>query len=140
MTGKLRKFVPALAAALMLAVCACSVLAPPSASLERTTLDFAERLRWKDLREASAFLDQAQREDFLARFGEGDDLRMVEVRVERVDLREEEKATVYLLVEYYRLPSPTVRKLKIDQEWEYRRSRPNLPGTWVAVSPFPAIP
>lgn len=102
---------------------------------------FAEAMRWKDFRTAARFLPSAEQEFFLEQFHRDKDLHMVDVRFEEVDLDPAAgSAQAVLLVEYYLLPSATVREWRWTQQW-VRTDAPKSGGTvWQIETSPPAFP
>ncbi|PLX87161.1 MAG: hypothetical protein C0619_15275 [Desulfuromonas sp.] len=102
---------------------------------------FAEAMRWQDFHGAARLVVAAERDAFLDEFPSNKDLHMVEVGFEQVDLNQAEGvAGAVLLVEYYLLPSVTVREWRWSQQWR-RMDTPSVGGsTWMIQAPPPAFP
>ncbi|MDY0268677.1 hypothetical protein [Trichloromonas sp.] len=119
---------------------ACAVLNSPADRHEAASTDFTRRLRWLDVGGAAQYLDSQVREEFLERFS-GEDLRIVEFSLERVEFSDEDRrAAAWYLLEYHLLPSSTVRRERFRLDWEYREEGRMSPGTWYIVTPFPSLP
>lgn len=128
-----------LAAVLLLS--SCGMMVRPGEEFETASRDYVQRLRWMDFAGASRHHSEEYRAAFLRRFGELRDLHVVDVRLESADLREEAgRADTTILLEYYLLPSATVRQFVLQQEWAYLGGDRYHPGTWRIVSPFPEFP
>lgn len=127
------------AAAVLLSSCGWAVR--PAKEFAGASRDFAQRLRWKDFNGASRHLAEEHRTDFLERLGALEDLHIVDVRLESIDHHEEGKrAETRTVVEYYLLPSATVKKLRLNQEWSYEGGDRYRPGIWQITTPFPPFP
>ena len=119
----------------------CGMMVRPGQEFETASRDYVQRLRWMDHAGASRHHSEEHREDFRQRFGELKDLHIVDVRLESVDLREEVgRAETSIVLEYYLLPSATVRQLRLEQEWSYQGGDRYHPGVWRIISPFSGIP
>jgi hypothetical protein len=44
------------------------------------------------------------------------------------------------VIEYYQLPSTTVRTWRLRQEWEYAGGDRFQTGVWRIITPFPELP
>jgi hypothetical protein len=116
---------------------ACSTVMPPEQYFEATTVDFTQRLRWMDYYGAARHLLPEHREAFLQRFTPLEDLRITDVRRLSAEPQPDGRVVVASVLEYYFLPSTTLRTFPFRQEWAYQVERKGLPGTWRAVTPFP---
>ena len=123
---------------LVLCIAACSpALKPkPADSFADSNKEFALRLAWQDYRSAASFMDGEYLQDFQDKFPERGDIRVLEIRPEGVEFegQEQERAVSWSSIDYYRLPSNTLKTLKVRLEWAYRNS------VWQIVSPFPDLP
>jgi hypothetical protein len=117
----------------------CSAPRPSEEELTPAAMDFTQRLRWKDLNGAARHMVPEAREDFLPRFRELEDLKIVDVVLESIDVGEEDRATSWVVMEYYLLPSITVKKLRFQLEWIHFSSQKNR-SLWLISSPFPPFP
>lgn len=119
---------------------ACAALVSPADRHGPASDDFTRRLRWLDVGGAAQHLDAQVRESFQERFS-GEDLRVVEFSLERVEFSDEDRrADAWYLLEYNLLPSSTVRRERFRLEWEYQEEGRMTPGIWRIVSPFPPLP
>jgi hypothetical protein len=126
---------------LTLLLVGCGLTAQPKKEFQPVFKDYVERLRWGDHQQVAAYLPESAREEFLHRFSALDDLHIVDVRLESVDFSEEGlRAHTTLALEYYLIPSITVRKVRLRQEWSYQGGDRYHPGTWKLVDPFPPFP
>lgn len=133
-----RGFFILLAASLLLS---CGVMARPAQDFESASRDYVQRLRWMDSAGASRHHSDEYRESFRKRFGELTDLHIVDVQLESVELREEAgRAETSIVLEYYLLPSATVKQFRLKQEWAYLGGDRYHPGSWLIVTPLPEFP
>ncbi|APG24606.1 MAG: hypothetical protein PHC98_07470 [Syntrophotalea acetylenica] len=123
---------------LFFGIAACApVLQPrPADSFGENYQEFAKRLVWQDYDSAAGFMAQDYRHDFQEKFPQRGDIRILEIRPEEVLFEdpEQQRAVCLLRIDYYRLPSNTLKNLKIRLEWEFREKG------WKIVSPFPDLP
>jgi len=119
----------------------CGMLARPGQDFPLASRDYMLRLRWMDFPAVARYLSEEHREDFLNRFKALVDLHVVDVRLESADVMEEERrAETTVVLEYYLLPSATVKEFRLRQEWVYAGGDRYHAGTWHITSPFPAFP
>lgn len=127
----------AIAAAIFL-LSSCGMIVQPAQEFETASRDYLQRLRWMDIAGASRHHSKEYREPFRQQFGELEDLHVVDVRLESVDLQEKAgRAETSIILEYYLLPSATVKRTRIQQEWSCLGGDRYNPGVWLIVSPFP---
>jgi len=120
---------------------ACGLAAQPRKEFQSVFRDYAERLRWRDYKGVARYLDEAERGAFLNRFGSLDDLNIIDVQLDSADFAESGHRVVTTTnVEYYLLPSLTVKKLRLRQQWVYQGADRYHPGTWRIEGAFPAFP
>jgi hypothetical protein len=55
-------------------------------------------------------------------------------------MREGHRAHTTLALEYYLVPSITIKKVRLRQEWGYQGGDRYHPGTWMLAGPFPPFP
>lgn len=119
----------------------CGLAAKPEKEFQPVFKDYAERLRWRDYQQVAAYLPEDARQEFIQRFSGLDDLHIVDVRLEPIDFSDEgRRALTTLAIEYYLLPSITVKKSRLSQEWSYQGGDRYHPGSWSLVGPFPPFP
>jgi len=124
-----------------LGLMACATVVRPVELFPVSNEDFAKRLRWLDYAGAAQHMEDAVRNDFLERFSDNGDLRIVDFDVERIEFRDDgRQVVVWHVLEYYQLPSATVKKERIRLEWEFREENKLLPGSWLITSEFPQLP
>ena len=139
MLMSLRRGLSVLVAASLLL--SCGMIARPAHDFETASRDYVQRLRWMDPAGAARHHSDEYRESFRKRFGELKDLQIVDVHLESVDLQEEAgQAETSILLEYYLLPSTTVKQFRLRQEWAYLGGDRYHSGSWLIVTPPPAFP
>lgn len=99
--------------------------------------DFSERVRWKDANGAAGYFKKEHREAFIDLFDDRDDLHIVGVSVDRLQVDEPGLAFVRLALEYYELPSVTVKKIRLKQQWVLEQVKKGFPSEWKIATPFP---
>jgi len=120
---------------------ACGLAARPRKEFQSVFRDYSERLRWRDYKAVAIYFGEAERRDFLDRFSALDGLNIVDVQLESADFGEQDNRVVTTTrVEYYLLPSLTVKKQRLRQEWVYQGADRYHPGTWRLDGPFPPFP
>jgi hypothetical protein len=68
-------------------------------------------------------------------------LNVTEVRLTRIDLKDEgRRAETRLEMDYYLLPSATLKTLRIDQTWVYFEAGDSEYSGFLITTPFPKIP
>ena len=120
---------------------ACAAVYEPAQEFKGAHQDFRQRLRWADHSGAARHIAPEFREAFLQLFAGLPDLHPVDVRVESVEFQDEgRRAETWTVLEYYLLPSLTVKKFRFRQEWAYVGGDRLHPGAWVITTPFPSFP
>jgi len=120
---------------------ACGLAARPRQEFNSVFRDYAERLRWRDYKGVARYLDETERGAFLSRYGTLDELSIINVQLESADFAEGDQRVVTTTdVEYYLLPSLSVKKIRLRQQWVYQGADRYHPGTWRLEGPFPAFP
>lgn len=103
--------------------------------------DFLQRLRWADLQGAAAHFDPPAREDFLTKFNNSKDLHITDVRLDHADYHAAEQTMdTWVVIDYYLLPSLTVKSFGFPQQWHYYPTAEYGIGEWRITSLFPAFP
>lgn len=139
MASILRKCLLVLLAAFLLS--SCGMVVRPGQDFSVASRECMQRLRWMDFPAVAQYLSEEHREDFLNRFNSLADLHVVDVRLERVEFKEEERrAETTTVIEYYLLPSATVKKFLLRQEWAYTGGDRYHAGLWRIITPFPPFP
>ncbi len=86
-------------------------------------------------------MDESLQEEFLDRFRDQEDLHIVEVRPEAIRVEPPgSRAKVRMVVEFYNLPSLTVRKISFSQKWALVHGAGSGTPVWRIISPLPPFP
>ncbi len=127
---------------LVMVLAACSAHVQPLGKLaELSRDDFVMAMRWKRFPMAAGLMQQDLRDDFMATFKGLKDIHFTDVRI--VDLQTYEegrrfKTTVEM--DYYLLPSVTVKTFTFDQTWVYFEDEDPAKQGFFIVSAFPEFP
>jgi len=132
-------------AGLLLLMAGCgafpSKVLTPESQFARVQDEFMQHLRWRDFRAAAQYFTETQREGFLQHFRESDDLNITDVRLLTSEYAaDDERMETEVEVEYFLLPSVTVKTFRFEQQWSFFRSGEKLPGKWRIISHFPEFP
>ncbi|HKI52198.1 MAG TPA: hypothetical protein VJ995_09000 [Geothermobacteraceae bacterium] len=128
---------------LLLAGCGMfpSKIMSPDSQFAQVQDDFMQRLRWRDFQGAAQYFSETHRESFLQHFRESDDLNITDVRLLTTEYAaDDERMETEVEVEYFLLPSVTVKTFRFEQQWGFFRSGEKLPGKWRITSHFPEFP
>ena len=123
----------------------CGMLAKkiesPQESYVAASNDFMKRLRWKDFQGAAKYFVDEEKEPFLEQLRRIEkDLNITDVRLESAEyLEQSQTMETWLVLEYFRLPSPTVKHLRFAQQWKFSAAGENAPRVWRIVSNFPSL-
>jgi hypothetical protein len=120
---------------------ACALLNPPAEQQQKALDDFIYALRWQRYADAAAFFVADHRQAFLEQMTSLKDLNITEVRTVRRDLSEAgRRAETRLEIDYYLLPSITLKTLSIDQTWRWFEGSADSPQGFQIITPFPKFP
>lgn len=126
---------------LLLLLAACAVLNPPQKQRQAALDDFMYALRWQQHQAAAAFFVEPQREAFLEQMEAVPDLNITDVRLQRLDLKEDGlRAEARLEMDYHILPSVTLKTLRIDQTWRWFDGGADGQHGFLITTPFPKLP
>ena len=135
------RIVPLFALLLALLLTACSVINPPAKQRKSALDDFTYALRWQRYPEASQFFVREQRRAFLDQVDALKGLNITDVRLKRIDQGVDgRQADVRIEVDYYLLPSATLKTLQVDQTWAYFETPDTDGNGFLITTPFPKIP
>jgi hypothetical protein len=127
---------------LVLATTACSALNPSEAQRKSALDDFMYALRWQRYQDAASFFTSEHREAFLEQIEPVEkSLNVTDVRLQRLDLKEEgRRAETRMEMDYYILPSASLRTLRIDLTWiNFEKGGAERSG-FLITTPFPKFP
>ncbi len=109
--------------------------------LDKSSFAFSEAMRWRDYRSAAQLVHSEAQGDFLAQFPENEDLRVVDSRILSIELGEGQKsARADYQLEYYRLPTTSIRKWHWEQEWQLVIDKDSKIALWKILNPPPQFP
>lgn len=119
----------------------CSMLSSPSGNFSRASQSYLQSLRWMDFPGAARYMSAQNRDNFIQQFLSLEGLHVVDARLESVVYEDDEtRAGTRMVLEYYLLPSVTVKTFRVFQGWSYERKDPYSSGTWKITTPFPPFP
>ena len=141
MALKFSKYCCGLLLTLILAACLGQSQEPPGKIAELSRNDFMSALRWKQYQVAASLMKPEYREGFLATFNALKDIHIVDVRMINLQTSQEgRRFETSLEMDYYLLPSVTVKTFRFKQVWIYFDGQdPALQG-FLIVTPFPTFP
>ncbi|AJF05529.1 hypothetical protein GSUB_01590 [Geoalkalibacter subterraneus] len=121
---------------------ACQSTLTPQKDLHSTLGRFAQALRWGDHGAvASYFVDAEEGRAFIERQRDRGQINVTEVRiVDIVPSDEGLRAEVTLEIEYYELPSASLRRFDTVQHWKAAGIDNTGQGRWLLETPFPPFP
>jgi hypothetical protein len=125
----------------VLGLVGCATVVRPVELFSLSNEDFVKRLRWLDYQGMAQHLVEGDRGEFLDRFADNEDFRVVDLETERIDFQSDgRQAVVWYVLEYYLLPSATVKKERFRLVWEFREEHKLFPGVWLITTEFPQLP
>ena len=125
---------------LFLMLCGCGVLNSREGDRKAAFDNFTKYLRYQLYPAAASYFAPELRDEFLDRMERVKGLNVTDVRLVRVDVKEDgTRVDARLEMDYYLLPSVTVKTLRIDQVWRHREDSPEGNGFFI-TTPFPAFP
>jgi len=108
---------------------------------EMSRVDFMKALRWKQYKVAAEFMLPENRKDFLATFNKLKDIHITDVRL--LDLQETAEGRRFetsIEMDYYLLPSVSVKTFSFDQDWVYFAGEDTQQTGFRIVTSFPDFP
>jgi len=121
-------------------VSACASLPKAGETFPNATRDLTTRLRWGDYPGVARYLAPKNRAVFLKEFDDGENLNIVDVRLDSVtEGKADKQAQTCLAVEYYRLPSTVLKTSRFCLDWTYLGINSGFPGGWQILSPIPSL-
>lgn len=115
---------------------------PPAKQGEMALEEFVRALRLEEYQAAASHLAPEYRQDFLDTFTPlKKDLTIIDVRIDEITLIEEGKqADVTMEMEYFLLPSASVKTFLFNQTWIYYEAKEKEPAFYQVETPFPPFP
>jgi len=127
--------------AILLSITACSSKPSPASNLVKMTDYFSNRMRWQDYNHAAIYVVTEEREAFEEGWKEfKDDLHVVGTKIDMIEMLDPETAEVTMTIDYYLLPSASVKQVVSVQQWRYREGEGFEVGSWELVSGVPVLP
>ncbi|HAD03431.1 MAG: hypothetical protein A2005_02290 [Desulfuromonadales bacterium GWC2_61_20] len=125
----------------LLYLCACMTLLHPGGDWPAIGNDFLKQLRWGEYEAAAAFFAEEQQASLRAQTETRERLQIVEVKLDAWTPGDgEQKVATVMTLDYFRLPSATIRHATVRLQWAYRETGKGMPEGWRIVSPFPPLP
>lgn len=119
----------------------CGMVARPTEEFLPASNDYLQRLRWQDHNGVARHLVESERDAYLEQWSDQQDLRMTDAILDSMDFQQQGRlAQTRVTLEYYRLPSTTIKKLRLNQTWKYLGGDRTHPGQWQIITPFPPPP
>ncbi len=118
----------------------CSWMALPRPDLAAAERDFSTRLRWLDFSGAARHLRPEHQEAFREQFAALDGLHITDTRFVGREEMDPGYIDSRLEIDYYRLPSVTVKTRQFTLAWEYVDLGRWQQGYWRISTPFPEFP
>ena len=130
-------------AAILFSLLACSshLDTPVTEVAEMSRDDFMNALRWKQYKVAAEFMLPENRKDFLATFRKLKDIHITDVRL--LDLQEKAEGRRFetsIEMDYYLLPSVSVKTFSFDQDWVYFAGKDSAQKGFRIITSFPDFP
>ncbi len=124
------------AALVLLVLSACQSMTGTGEDLQRSVREYNRLLRWQEGNEAvTRFVQPRRQPDYLKRPGREEAPQIVDYRVGTVSwLSPGSVAVVPVELDYYLLPSATVKTVVDSQEWRYTEGQ-----GWQITSPPPSF-
>jgi len=103
--------------------------------------DFTQRLRWQDFPGAANYFTAEQRASFLDNFQDQKKIHFTDLRAVGLDFGPDGLTAKQTLdLEYYALPSLTVKTFRFSVDWSYDKEGNRGMGAWQIINPFPEFP
>jgi hypothetical protein len=98
-------------------------------------------MRWKRFQVAASLMQPEHRGKFMETFKELKDLHIVDVRlVDLKTLAEGRRFETSMEMDYYLLPSVSVKTFNFDQSWVFFDAEDSIVKGFFIVTPFPDFP
>ncbi len=125
----------------LMVLAGCQMLNPPEKKSSSALDDFVYALRWQQYDAAADFMKPEFRDDFLSTFKDNKDLHVVDVRLAEAKVSAEGRRTeTEIELDYYLLPSLTVKTFRFAQTWVYFDQDDAAQGYYQITTPFPVFP
>lgn len=125
---------------LLLAACASHVQSL-AGTAEKNRDDFMWALRWKRFAMAAELMLPEHRQPFITTFTDLGDIHIVDVRLITLQsFNEDRRFEATLEMDYYLLPSVTVKTFRFAQTWVYFEGEDPTKQGYLISTPFPGFP
>ena len=128
---------------LVLILVACSSIMQESTTklAELSRDDFMNAMRWKQFDVAGSLMLPEHRKNFMKTFVPLKDINIVDVRIIYLQPSEENRRfETTLEIEYFLLPSVTIKTFSFDQTWVYFEGEDPTNQGFLITTPFPDFP
>ena len=103
--------------------------------------DFMKSMRWKRFKIAASLIHREHRQDFMATFKPLRDIHITDVRLISLQpAADGRRFETSIEMDYYLLPSVTVKTFRFDQTWVYSDGDGSTPKGFFITTPFPEFP
>lgn len=103
--------------------------------------DFMSAMRWKRFSMAAGYMEQEYRKAFMETFTALKDIHIVDVRlIDMQPLDEGRRFDTTVEMDYYLLPSVTVKTFRFEQTWQYFDGEDPARQGFLVTTPFPPFP
>ena len=127
---------------LLLILAACSApMQSPAKLADKSQEIFMDAMRWKNFEAASKLMLLEHRKDFKKTFRAVKDITIVDVKLVDVQASDEDRRfETTVEMEYYLLPSVTLKTFSFDQTWLYFDGEDPTQQGFLITTPFPEFP
>lgn len=106
--------------AMLLMLSACNVAYIMKENFSRTSRSYATMLRWQEFDAAVAFVNAPMQEDYRKRIEAAKGIKVLDSRLLSLEcLTDQKTASVVMELDYYVVPSTTVKTVTDLQKWRY---------------------
>ena len=126
---------------LALVACNAATMQSPAKLADKSQDIFMDAMRWKNFEAAANLMLPEHRKDFKKTFRAVKDITIVDVTLVDVQASDEDRhfeTTVEM--EYYLLPSVTLKTFSFDQTWLYFDGEDPTQQGFLITTPFPEFP
>lgn len=103
--------------------------------------DFMKSMRWKRFKIAASLVTPEHRQDFMTTFRPLKDIHITDVRLANLQpAADGRRFETSIEMDYYLLPSVTVKTFRFDQTWVYSDGDGSTPKGFFITTPFPEFP
>lgn len=127
--------------AILLVACSSHTIQPTAKLAELSSNNFMFSLRWKSYQTAARLMLPEFRQKFVKTFTSLKDVDITDVRL--VDLKISEEGMRFettMAMDYYLLPSVTVKTFSFDQTWLFFAGEDPAKQGYLITTPFPDFP